>query len=218
MTSPVVDTKGRKAMKLILRDRHPEMAEAWSKAFRGINQDNLQLDIGCGHVFDRTAADVLVSPANSFGFMNGGIDAVYTTRFGVELQERLQARLRQQMNGECAVGDAEMVSIDNDTDFKYLVAAPTMYVPQVIVGTINVYSAFRAVLRAVGRYNQFQPSSSQLESILCPGMGTGIGQVPYDVCAFQMRKAYDAVTNGLNFKTLEDAWRYNESLRRGVEA
>lgn len=205
-------------MKLILRDRNPEMAEAWSKAFRKIPQDKLQLDIESGHVFDGTAADVLVSPANSFGFMNGGIDAVYTTRFGIELQEKLQARLRQQQNGECSVGDAEIVPIDNDPDFRYLVAAPTMYVPQVITGTINVYLAFRAVLRTVGRYNQFQPSASQLESILCPGMGTGIGQVPYDVCAFQMRKAYDAVSKGLNFKTLEDAWRYHEGLRRGVEA
>jgi O-acetyl-ADP-ribose deacetylase (regulator of RNase III) len=192
------------------------MAEAWKKAFRGVPSD--ELEVGSGHVFDGTAADVLVSPANSFGFMNGGIDAVYTTRFGIELQEKLQARLRQQMNGECPVGDAAIVAIDGDKDFKYLVAAPTMYTPRNIAGTINVYLAFRAVLRTVGKHNQYQPSTTQIDSILCPGMGTGIGQVPYDVCAFQMRKAYDAVQNGLDFKTLEDAWRYHEGLRRGVEA
>jgi O-acetyl-ADP-ribose deacetylase (regulator of RNase III) len=51
----------------------------------------------------------MVSPANSFGLMDGGIDAAITKYFGKELMQRVQARIMQEYCGEQPVGTAIMV-------------------------------------------------------------------------------------------------------------
>jgi hypothetical protein len=61
-------------MKLILFDINTELTLEWAKQFNGVGGvtvDNSPLDsvIGLG-------VDALVSPANSFGYMDGGIDGV----------------------------------------------------------------------------------------------------------------------------------------------
>ncbi len=52
-----------------LRDRNPAIADAWNRQFVGIPD----VHVSCGPIFDVTA-DAVVSPANSYGFMDGGID------------------------------------------------------------------------------------------------------------------------------------------------
>jgi len=53
-----------------------------------------------GSIFDEPA-DAIVSPANSFGFMDGGIDRLYLERFGQSLQDRVQAQIRQDLPENC---------------------------------------------------------------------------------------------------------------------
>ncbi|WP_210241942.1 MULTISPECIES: hypothetical protein [unclassified Mesorhizobium] len=60
-------------MKLILTAMEPNLADAWAKEFRGV----ANVQIHRGSIFD-VEADALVSPANSYGFMDGGIDAQYS--------------------------------------------------------------------------------------------------------------------------------------------
>jgi len=50
--------------------------------------------------------DAIISPANSFGFMDSGIDLAYSHRFDWQLQQDLQELLRAQHNGESPVGQA----------------------------------------------------------------------------------------------------------------
>src|SRR5882724_11922594 len=85
-------------VKFFLRDRNPELAEAWTKYFRGIES----VAVSCGDIFD-LAADAIVSPANSFGFMDGGIDLAYSHYFGWDLQERLKEVLAKEHDGELPV-------------------------------------------------------------------------------------------------------------------
>jgi hypothetical protein len=54
-----------------------ELAEAWQR-FCG---DLDFVKVHHGSIFD-SQADAYVSPANSFGFMDGGIDMMYSQRFG----------------------------------------------------------------------------------------------------------------------------------------
>jgi hypothetical protein len=68
-----------------LRDIDPDVVSAWQKYFKGVPN----VCISLGEIFERSA-DAIVSPANSFGYMDGGIDLVYLHRFGWELQTRLQ--------------------------------------------------------------------------------------------------------------------------------
>ena len=66
------------------------------------------VEIHHGSILD-VCCDAVVSPANSFGFMDGGMDAVYRRYFGAEIQERVQQVIRERPHGELVVGSADVV-------------------------------------------------------------------------------------------------------------
>ncbi len=143
--------------------------------------------------------DAVISPANSFGFMDGGVDAAYSHRFGWSIQDRLQRQIRDRHDGELLVGAAEIVET-GDARIPYLISAPTMRVPMILGGeTVNPYLAARAALRLIssGTFSdgalQGERISDAIQSIAFPGLGTGIGRVSAAVCARQMRAAIDDV-------------------------
>nr|WP_283816227.1 macro domain-containing protein [Bradyrhizobium manausense] len=131
-----------------------------------------------------------MSPANSFGHMDGGIDLLYSRYFGWELQTNLQAVLAEHHYGELPVGQAIVIAT-GDERFPFLVSAPTMRVPARIDQTVNVYLAFRAALIAVLSHNA--DADVTIQSLLVPGLGTGIGAMPPARAARQMRLAYDSI-------------------------
>src|ERR1700746_3712803 len=100
-----------------LRDIDAEMVQAWQKYFTGI--PNVRMSQG--EIFD-SSADAIVSPANSFGYMDGGIDLVYLHHFGWELQTRLQMHLKERHDGELPVGQAAIVETRDDR-IPFLVSA-----------------------------------------------------------------------------------------------
>jgi hypothetical protein len=55
-----------------------------------------------------TGADALVGSADSFGVMDGGIDMLYSPRFGWELSRRLQEVIRARHHGELLVSRDEV--------------------------------------------------------------------------------------------------------------
>jgi O-acetyl-ADP-ribose deacetylase (regulator of RNase III) len=154
-----------------LRDIDGDVVRAWEKYFKGI----ANVRISQGDIFERPA-DAIVSPANSFGYMDGGIDLVYLRRFGWELQTRLQAHLRDEHDGELPVEQATIVETF-DTAIPYLVSAPTMRIPMNLFNTINAYLAFRAAIRAVKLHNRVVPGAA-IRTIMCPGLCTAIGRMP----------------------------------------
>jgi O-acetyl-ADP-ribose deacetylase (regulator of RNase III) len=176
-------------MKFYLRDRNPKITEAWQMFFK----DNPDFDVSTGNIFEGPKTDAIISPANSFGFMCGGIDAVYTALFGVQLQNRLQALIKEQFFGEIPVGQAAIIET-NHTRHKWLICAPTMRVPDVVKGTVNAFLAFRASLLVVKHFNEY--SDTPIESILCPGLGTAVGELTSWSCARQMYEAYKAIWLG----------------------
>lgn len=135
-------------------------------------------------------ADAIVSPANSFGFMDGGIDLHYVNAFGWELQDRLQARIADAHDGELLVGHATVIPTGHAA-IPFMVSAPTMRVPSRIGATVNVYLAFRAALLAVRRHNV--EAGFVIRSLLCPALGAGIGGMSPDRVARQMWAAWEEV-------------------------
>jgi O-acetyl-ADP-ribose deacetylase (regulator of RNase III) len=172
----------------------PAMAEAWTRHFG--SQPNVHI-----HESDilEKKADAILSPANSFGFMDGGIDLAYSHFFGWELQEQLQQLLNRDHDGELPVGSAVVVPTQHDV-IPFLVSAPTMRVPGDIAETVNVYLAFRAALLVV-------KASRQIRSLLSPALGTGVGAMPIERASRQMYAAYAEVVLG------DVQWR---SSARGV--
>ena len=197
-------------LKVQLRDYNPDMVKAWKdeEAFGDPKFKSL-VEVSEGDIFEGgPAADAIVSPANSFGFMDGGIDMAYSLHFGWQMQERLQKLLSEEYDGELPVGEAAVIPAyspetklappnlpptkNMGQPIKFLISAPTMRVPTNVDKTVNAYLAFRAVLRAAKQHNKKNPSDP-IGTILCPGLGTAVGRMPYKMCAVQMRTAYEAV-------------------------
>ncbi|MEA5627187.1 macro domain-containing protein [Nostoc sp. UHCC 0251] len=132
--------------------------------------------------------DCMVSPANSFGMMDGGIDAAIIRFFGHSLMVRVQRRILEDYLGEQPVGTS-MIMETGHHKHPFLAHTPTMRVPMIIAGTDIPYIAMWAMLLAVRQHNQH--ARQKINTIACPGLGTGIGRVPYTEAARQMALAYD---------------------------
>src|SRR5476651_102867 len=87
--------KARDTLKIVLAAVEDDLADAWQRHCC----DLPDVTIHRGSILD-LSVDAVVSPANSFGFMDGGIDALYTQRFGQKVQERLQRVIRDKHHGE----------------------------------------------------------------------------------------------------------------------
>jgi O-acetyl-ADP-ribose deacetylase (regulator of RNase III) len=161
------------------------MAAQWRKAF----DDAPGVVVVEGDILEGRC-DAIVSPANSFGFMDGGIDLAYRRFFGLNVQSRVQEKIKNEFHGELPVGQAMVVPTGHDA-VPYLVAAPTMRVPDRISDTVNVYLAFRAALLALIAHND--RAETPLRSLRTPALGTGIGSMPLSRAAHQMHAAYVSV-------------------------
>ena len=183
---------------IVLTAVQPALAEAWRRHCGDLDQ----VEVHQGSIFE-CSVDAVVSPANSFGFMDGGIDRLYSNYFGWDLQARLQDQIRTRHHGELLVGAAELVETEH-AGIPFLIAAPTMRVPMILRGTVNPYLAARAVLLLI-RHGQVavgelagQPVAKVVRRVAFPGLGTGVGRVEPDICARQVRAAIDEVVLGLS--------------------
>ncbi|KXX69792.1 macro domain-containing protein [Flammeovirga sp. SJP92] len=185
-------------MKFYLVGINTALTEAWSKVFEGVEN----VEVKNQSIFD-LSCDVIVSPANSFGYMNGGIDFAISKNLGWHIEKRLQQKLREDYFGELLVGQATIVETDHK-QFPYLIAAPTMRTPMTILRSPNIYLATKALLTLLlhGKLDDGTPLRDKINSIAIPGLGTGVGQVPPLVCARQMRIAWEDVFNE-KYKTKE---------------
>ncbi|MCB9583467.1 MAG: macro domain-containing protein [Polyangiaceae bacterium] len=172
---------------LILADHWAPLTRAWSEAFAPF--EAVHVHDGDFFALD---ADAMVSPANSFGIMDGGLDAAIRAELGGHVQTDVQARILERHHGELPVGAAEIVPTHH-ARWPFLVVAPTMRVPESVAHTLNAYLSFRAALLAVLRHNAANPAA-QIRSMVVPGLGTGIGAMDARRCAAQMRIAFDHVS------------------------
>lgn len=132
--------------------------------------------------------DCLVSPANSFGMMDGGMDAAIIKFFGRSLEEKVQQRILDDFLGEQPIGTSIIIETEH-IKHAFLAHIPTMRVPMKIRNTDIPYVAMWAMLLAIRQHNKnFQDS---IKSVVCPGFGTGIGCVSHGEAARQMALAYD---------------------------
>jgi O-acetyl-ADP-ribose deacetylase (regulator of RNase III) len=190
--------------RVLLVDRQAAVVQAWYTQFADLEAQDL-VSIKLGN-FQNHAADMIVSPANSFGFMDGGIDYWYSVFFGWELQERVKHIIRSNYEGELLVGQAFAVATQHKK-FPILICAPTMRLPMKIQDPADVFLATRAALRVVKRH-QLSHTDDQI-TVLIPGMGTGAGAMDPSTCALHMRKAWDAVFVGEQYPT---SWEHGLQL------
>ncbi len=181
-------------MKIQLVDYNKEMCDEWLRAFS--QKDSIillkDIDVRQCSLFS-VLTDCFVSPANSFGFLDGGIDneirKYYEREHNIDVQRVVQEKIYKDFDGELLVGQAIYVpfhEINRVKKIPDLIVAPTMRVPMSLENdSVNVYLAARAIFKTL------KLNKSKINSVSISGLGTGIGQFPYNLCAKQMRKAYD---------------------------
>ena len=176
-------------MQIVLAATDDDLVRAWESTCGNIEN----VKIHHGSFFD-VKCDAIVSPGNSFGFMEYGLDLEILEYFGGHVQERLQKLIQTRHHGELLVGTAEVVDTDH-FEVPYLIAAPTMRVPTVLTETVNIYLATRAVLTHVksGTVPDGTPVKHIIETIAIPDMGMEMGKVPPDICALQMKVALENI-------------------------
>jgi O-acetyl-ADP-ribose deacetylase (regulator of RNase III) len=177
-------------MKLILVDRDPTVCAALAAVLPFAEVRNCLLSEIPPDDFD-----VICTPGNSQGFMDGGFDLAVREYFPWVEQE-IQNQIKQFYYGKLAVGQAiSVMACCGPQLYKVLAYAPSMRVPESIVGTDNVYWSFRAALLSIraGVETRILPPVEQLR-ILSPAFGTSAGMMTATNAAHQMRLAFEHAT------------------------
>ncbi|AXY72731.1 Appr-1-p processing protein [Paraflavitalea soli] len=190
-------------MRIILADLSSKMVEAWRAFF-----DNVQDVLIIEGDITRTECNAIVSPANSFGFMDGGLDYALSERFGWDLEKKLQQEIKALPEGELLIGQALLMET-GDRVVPFLISAPTMRIPTNfnIDTSINAYLAMKAILiKAKG--------DARISSVAIPGLCTGVGRMQPIIAARQMYQAYKEIILGerMGFATFGDAQKYHWNL------
>ena len=195
-------------MKILLCHRDDRLGDAWRERFAG--QDDVSVT---GEDICRVNCDAIVSPANSFGFMDGGLDHQLSEYFGWDLEKEVQRRIAARPLGELLVGEA-MIVPTRDARVSWLVCAPTMRVPMTVHESVNAYLAMKAVLCAVLAHHD----ESSINSVAVPGLGTGIGKLSAEVAATQMWTAYQETVLQLGKRpaNFAEAQRQHLALNRAA--
>jgi O-acetyl-ADP-ribose deacetylase (regulator of RNase III) len=112
--------------------------------------------------------DAIVNPANSFGYMGGGVAGAIKRIGGLEIEKEAISK------APIEVGKA-VATTAGALPCKYVIHAPTMKQPAMRISVENVKLSTQAALELGIELN--------LRSIAIPGMGTGVGRVPVEDAA-----------------------------------
>ena len=172
--------------KIYLLDRNPEMVKAWKKEFYADKEIEVVLD-EFSHFMNTHDVECVVSPANSWGRMDGGYDLAITEYYGNSLQEKVQRHIRDHLHGEQPVGTSIMIDIPGTK--QKLIHTPTMQKPGPIKVPFLFYQCMRTTLMSA--------IEGKAKSLVIPAFGAGCGEAPCEVVAKYMKDAYDQIIKTL---------------------
>jgi O-acetyl-ADP-ribose deacetylase (regulator of RNase III) len=184
---------GENELRISICDQNKDVATIFAQIFK----EEERIEILCGDLLN-ISADCIVSPANSFGDMGGGLDKAIDDFFSGKAQTYVQRHIQAEYFGELPVGVASVLSMDSK-DYPFLIIAPTMRIPGNVGKSINAYLAMRAILVAVIKHNRF--STPKIKHILMSSLCTGVGGMPYEEAGEQMLKATTNILDEI-YKTI----------------
>lgn len=177
-------------MELVLCAVEDDLVTAW-EAVAG-DHPGVRVHRGC--ILD-VGADCVVSPANSYGWMRGGVDAVYAQAFPA-VEQSVRSAVLAFHGGELPVGEALIVPTGASTP-AWLISSPTIREPgtRLPPDTVHPYLAARAAFRLWrgGVLEDGIPVRVAVGTLALPGLGTGIAGVAPATCARQVIAAWTEV-------------------------
>lgn len=171
-------------VKVVLVDVNPKMVAAWRETF----EENPEVEIVQGSMLEQTVS-AWVSPTNSAGRMDGGLDLVIKRHLGDGIERQVQQEIKQRYGGKMSVGHTTCVPTGRVSP-RFLISTPTMMASsEDISDTLNVALACAAAFQAVHTQNEADVAS--IRSVALPGLGANTGRVPVEICADLMWTAYN---------------------------
>lgn len=170
-------------MKIYLLDRNASMTFWWGEYFKECDDVEIICD-DFKRFMDSHEVECVVSPANSYGLMDGGYDLAITDYFGLNLSNKVQKYLLENLYGEQPVGTSIIVDINEK---QKLIHTPTMRIPSHIKDPMVIYNCMRTCLMLA--------KEKKINSIVIPGFGGACGNVKYSVIAEMMFQGYKQVNN-----------------------
>lgn len=162
--------------------------------------------------------DVLISPANAYGDLKGGVDMIYFQLLGkYALQDKVKDAIKTQAFGEIHLGDYLIVPLDIvEAKPKLLVLCPTMTVPtELPQNSRNPYLFMRAVMKAIRKIQALIPDKKI--KILCPIPCVGVGNMDPRLVAKQIAIAVESmnltgIIHEINMRTKEEQEKSKHSF------
>ena len=162
--------------------------------------------------------DVVVSPANSFGELKGGIDYYfYKLLGGNKLQAHVYDAIKSECQGEIAIGETLIIDLGkfsvkyNKTpnqaqEFnsytgmpRFMYMCPTMTIPMDVNGTRNAYLFMKTLIKNLLIHNEGKlnpelkiDQSKKIKKVLVPLPCVGVGRMNPSVMAKQIKVAIQA--------------------------
>jgi O-acetyl-ADP-ribose deacetylase (regulator of RNase III) len=140
------------------------------------------LEIVYGNIFNHHA-DCLITAANSFGMMDGGIDG-HVNYFFDMIEKRVQRRILDEWRGELPVGCSLVFDTPKNSRYQYLCCSPTMRVPTNVSQTMNAYLAMRGALVECSKFD--------IKTVITPLLCRGVGCMDTGEILRQIKRAYDS--------------------------
>jgi O-acetyl-ADP-ribose deacetylase (regulator of RNase III) len=149
-----------------------------------------------------------VSPANSLGFMDGGIDLVLSREIMPGIEQKVKKRI-QQLNVISSMGRpylpiGSVITVPHDLN-THLIVTPTMFLPHDVRGTQNAYWSFFAALKM---WRKLCVQKNKKFNLVVTSHCCGVGKMPGRESAEQMKRAYNDFIQGKGpeiVKEFEDA-------------
>lgn len=157
-----------------LVDTNPDMCQAWAAlhlpaSIRILNQsiDTVPTD----------GVTVYVSPSNSYGIMQGGIDRVYCAMFpGIE--DDVHKVMKQLKLPLIPVTSAMLVPIRGSAPKRFLIACPSMLQPgSPIENPKHIMACYQSVFTLIRKL------PFKVNHLIIPGIGTGVGGIDPGIAA-----------------------------------
>lgn len=129
--------------------------------------------------------DAIICPANSFGYMRGGLAQSIRIAGGDIIEEQAKNK------APISLGDAVITS-GGSLKVKFIIHAPTMALPMGPATKENVSKAIMASFTCAANHG--------LQSLALPAMGTGTGWLPYvdsAQCAVEQLETFSRNAKGV---------------------
>lgn len=150
-----------------------------------------------------------VSPSNSIGFMDGGIDYVYSRQMFPEIEKHLKKKIAD-LNKLTFIGRPYLpigsaVAIPTQYPSSIMISAPTMFLPHDVSTTNNAYHSFMASLCMLTKYQQ--NVCKVIDTLVCTSLCCGWGKMtPQD----SAKQIYNALCDFVDNKKPKEIAFHND--------